>query len=157
VTGNHEYYWGVEDWLAKVKELGFVSLLNENRVLKKGGGRLLLAGIPDQMGEEFVADHYVDIEKAADGGKDCHCRVLLSHRPTPHPQHFDLQLSGHTHGGQFFPFNLLVMMVHKYYKGLYQLGESWLYVSCGTGYWGPAQRFGIPSEITVLRLRTLAA
>jgi predicted MPP superfamily phosphohydrolase len=156
VTGNHEYYWGAGEWIEKARELGFVPLVNENRVVSRGGARLLVAGIPDESGGSFVPGHSPDARRAAatDGGADF--RLLLAHRPDGVPAAaragFDLQFSGHTHGGQFFPASLLIGLFHRYARGLHRHGRLWVHVNPGTGYWGPAHRFAVPSEITLLTL-----
>ena len=85
-----------------------------------------------------------------------HTRVLLAHQPRSAPAAaeagYQLQLSGHTHGGQFFPWNLFVPLQQPFTAGLHRLQDMWVYTSRGTGYWGPPKRFGAPSEITLLRL-----
>jgi predicted MPP superfamily phosphohydrolase len=82
--------------------------------------------------------------------------LLLAHQPRTAPAAsaagFDLQLSGHTHGGQFWPWNLFVRLQQPFTAGLHRLNHLWVYVSRGTGYWGPPKRLGVPSEITRLRL-----
>jgi hypothetical protein len=156
VTGNHEYYWGAGKWIAKAKELGFVPLINENRVVSRGGAQLLVGGVPDESGGSFVPGHRPDAERAAatHGGADF--RLILAHRPDGVPAAaragFDLQLSGHTHGGQFFPVSLFIGLFHRHVRGLSRHGRMWVYVNRGTGYWGPAHRFAVPAEITSLTL-----
>ncbi len=156
VPGNHEYYWDAPAWIAKTEELGFIPLINQNRVVSRGGAQLLVGGIPDESGGAFVPGHRPDARRAAatDGGADF--RLLLAHRPDGVPAAaragFDLQLSGHTHGGQFFPANLFIPLFHRYSRGLARHGKMWVYVNPGTGYWGPAHRFAVPSEITLLTL-----
>jgi hypothetical protein len=156
VTGNHEYYWGPGAWVEKVKELGFIPLINENRVVSRGGARLLVGGIPDESGGSFVPGHDPDVRRAAAADGPIDFRLLLAHRPDGVPAAeragFDLQLSGHTHGGQFFPVSLLIGFFHKYSRGLERHGRMRVYVSPGTGYWGPAHRFAVPAEITLLTL-----
>jgi predicted MPP superfamily phosphohydrolase len=156
VTGNHEYYWGAGAWVEKMKELGLVPLINENRILSRGGARILVGGIPDESGGHFVKGHAPDPRKAAAADGDVDLRLLLAHRPDGVPAAeragFDLQLSGHTHGGQFFPASLLIGLFHRYSRGLDRHGRMQVYVNPGTGYWGPAHRFAVPSEITVLTL-----
>jgi hypothetical protein len=158
VTGNHEYYWGAADWLEKHRELGFVPLVNESRLLERGGSRLLVAGVPDESGGFFLPGHAPDHAKAASGGAAADFRLLLAHRPDGVPAAeragFDLQLSGHTHGGQFFPVSLLIGFFHRFSRGLGRHGRLRVYVNPGTGYWGPAHRFAVPSEITLLTLTT---
>ena len=156
VTGNHEYYWGPEQWLQKVAELGMIPLINENRVVGEIGAKILVAGVTDRSSHHFIAAHRSDPRQAAATTETCALKILLAHRPDScleaEPAGFDLQLSGHTHAGQFFPFSLLIPLVHRYFKGLYRHGRMWLYVNSGTGYWGPPHRFNIPAEITLLTL-----
>jgi len=158
VTGNHEYYWGVERWLEKVRSLGLMPLLNENRVIDVEGAKVLLAGVTDSTGGNFVAGHRPDQNKAIQSDEQCQLKILLAHRPDQwfeaEQLGFHLQLSGHTHGGQFFPWSVLMPIAYKYYRGLNRHGRMWIFVSSGTGYWGPANRFAIPSEIALLTLTT---
>ncbi len=155
VPGNHEYYWGADDWIGAAKQSGFTPLLNENRILKRGSAELLVGGVPDPMAEYF-RDEKMDPKKAVEGGEDVPFKLLLSHRPQACEEGekagFHLQLSGHTHAGQYFPFNFLIPFFHTYYRGLNRHGAMWVYVNAGTGYWGPPNRFGISSEITLLTL-----
>lgn len=156
VTGNHEYYWGAEPWVRQMAELGLTPLLDENRVVERGGARLLVGGVTDPAAPSFVPTHRCDPARAARGEADL--KILLAHRPdesgcaAAEAAGFALQLSGHTHGGQFFPFSILVGLAHRYKKGLYRHGRLWVYVNSGTGYWGPPHRFSVPAEITLLRL-----
>lgn len=156
VPGNHEYYWGALEWLAKSVELGWTPLVNENRVVARGGAELLVAGVPDEQGGLFVPGHAPDQRRAAAGKEGVDFRLLLAHRPdgaaAAANAGFDLQLSGHTHGGQFFPASLFIGFFHRYARGLARAGRMWIHVNPGTGYWGPANRFGVPSEITLLTL-----
>jgi uncharacterized protein len=156
VTGNHEYYWGVEGWLESVKALGFVPLLNENRILSVDDAKILLAGVTDSAAGNFVSGHRSDATRASRSTVECQLRILLAHRPNNWSEAeslgFDLQLSGHTHGGQFFPWSVFMPLAYKYYRGLSRHGRMWIFVSSGTGYWGPAHRFAVPSEIALLRL-----
>ena len=156
VTGNHEYYWGAEALLSQTKTLGFQALLNENKILKIKGGKVLVAGVTDPAGGSFIRSHEPDAARAALSSEEVDFRLLLAHRPDACVEAeslgFDLQLSGHTHAGQFFPFNVFMPLAHKYYRGLNQHGKLWVYVNSGTGYWGPANRFAIGSEITLIQL-----
>jgi hypothetical protein len=156
VPGNHEYYWGARDWLAKVRELGWTPLVNENRRVMRGGAELLVAGVPDEQGGYFLPGHEPDQRRAASAGAGAGFRLLLAHRPDGAAKAaaagFDLQLSGHTHGGQFFPASLFIGLFHRYARGLARAGRMWIHVSPGTGYWGPAHRFAVPSEVTLLTL-----
>jgi predicted MPP superfamily phosphohydrolase len=157
VTGNHEYYSGADAWIAEMRRLGLSVLLNEHVVLEHGGEAVVVAGVTD-----YSAHHFDPAQRsnpaAAMAGAPARAgvRVLLAHQPrsafAAAKAGFDLQLSGHTHGGQFFPWNLLVKLVEPFAAGLHRLDKLWVYVSRGTGYWGPPKRFGAPSEITHLRL-----
>jgi predicted MPP superfamily phosphohydrolase len=156
VTGNHEYYWGAEQWLDKIIELGGVPLIDRNVTLAHGAATLLIGGVADSSAHHFVAAHRGDPALAAMSNESPDFRLLLAHRPdacdAAAAARFDLQLSGHTHGGQFFPFNIVVRLAHRYHRGLVRHKGMWLYVNSGTGYWGPPHRFLVPAEITLLRL-----
>lgn len=161
VTGNHEYYWGARELVEKLKGLGMVPLINENRLIDLGEkAGLLLAGVTDPTGTYLLGDdHESSLSKAVESSEPNAFRILLSHRPgiceEAEKKGVRLQLSGHTHAGQFFPFSLLIPLAHKYYRGLNRHGDLWLYVNPGTGYWGPGNRFGVPAEITILTLRSV--
>ncbi|HZY17292.1 MAG TPA: metallophosphoesterase [Ramlibacter sp.] len=157
VTGNHEYYAGAGPWLAEVRRLGIRVLLNEHVVIEQGGARLVLAGVPDFTAHHFDASHQSDPAAALAGAPpDAGARVLLAHQPrsatAAEQAGFDLQISGHTHGGQFLPWVFFVRFQQPFTAGLHRMGRLWVYVSRGTGYWGPPKRLGAPSEITRLRL-----
>ncbi len=156
ITGNHEYYYGAEQWCAEVERLGLEVLTTEHRTLARGEGRLVVAGVPDHESERFVPHHHCDPARALDGApRDCP-RILLAHQPrtaeAARAAGFHLQLSGHTHGGQVFPFHLLVPLQQPFRAGLGRTGNLQVYVSCGTGYWGPPIRLGAPAEITEIVL-----
>ena len=156
VTGNHEYYSGADAWIRELRRLGARVLLNEHVMLEHDGARLALAGVTDYSAHHFQPAHRSDPEAAANGMPRDAVKVLLAHQPRSAPgaekAGFDLQLSGHTHGGQFWPWNHFVKMQQPFTAGLHRLGRMWIYTSRGTGYWGPPMRFGIPSEITRIRL-----
>ncbi|MCP4689015.1 MAG: metallophosphoesterase [Desulfobacterales bacterium] len=156
VTGNHEYYSEASRWIEKVGSLGYTVLMNEHRLIHKGEGRILLAGVADYRAGRFFDSHRSDPAAAMKDAPDAHLRILLAHQPksifAAARAGFDLQISGHTHGGQFFPWNLFVGWTQPYVSGLHQHENTKIYVSRGTGYWGPPQRLGSPSEITLLRL-----
>ena len=160
VTGNHEYYSGVHGWMAELQRLGIRVLHNEHVVLQHEGASLVLAGVPDYGGHHFDPAHRSDPAAALAGAPEGAPRILLAHQPRSAPAAaqagFDLQLSGHTHGGQFLPWTWFVPLQQPYTAGLHQLGRLWVYVSRGTGYWGPPKRIGAPSEIAELRLATSA-
>ena len=157
VTGNHEYYSGADAWIAELRRLGVTVLMNEHVVRTRGAASLMIAGVADYTAHHFNPEHKSDPRQAAHGApKGLALRVLLAHQPrtatAAAAAGFDLQLSGHTHGGQFFPWNLFVPLQQPYVSGLNRLGTMWVYTSRGTGYWGPPKRFGAPSEITLVRL-----
>ena len=162
VTGNHEYYSGADAWIVELRRLGLTVLLNEHVVIahrdaaNARGVPLVLAGVTDYSGGQFDPAHRSDPLAALRGAPLDAVRVLLAHQPrsaaAAAEAGFDLQLSGHTHGGQFYPWNLFVRFQQPFTAGLHRLQNLWVYTSRGTGYWGPPKRFGAPSEITCLRL-----
>ena len=165
VTGNHEYYSGASAWIEELRRLGLTVLLNEHVVIAAvdaapaadGAAKpLVLAGVTDFNAGHFDAAHHSDPVRALAGAPLDAVRVLLAHQPrsaaAAAEAGFDLQLSGHTHGGQFYPWNLFVPLQQPFTAGLHRWGTLWVYTSRGTGYWGPPNRFGSPSEITCLRL-----
>ena len=156
VTGNHEYYSGAQDWMAEFQLLGLRGLMNEHVVIEHNGASLVVAGVTDFSAGSFDPAQRSDPLLALAGSPEGIPRILLAHQPRTAPAAalagFDLQLSGHTHGGQFWPWNLLVGLQQPFTAGLHRLGRLWVYTSRGTGYWGPPKRFGAPSEITLLRL-----
>ena len=161
VTGNHEYYWDGPAWCDEVARLGLTVLNNDHRVIRRGDAALLLAGCTDVKAGDHVPSHASDPAKARAGAPDCDVSVLLAHQPrsidAAAEAGYDLQLSGHTHGGQYFPFSVLVHLAQPYVAGLAKHGPTWIYVSRGTGYWGPPLRVGAPHEITLVTLRTAPA
>ena len=157
VTGNHEYYSGAAQWIAEFERLGLRVLLNEHVVLEHDGTRFIVAGVTDYSAAHFYEAHRSDPAAAlAHAPRDVHVRILLAHQPrtalAAADAGYTLQLSGHTHGGQFFPWNFFVRLQQPFTAGLSKLGALWVYTSRGTGYWGPPKRLGAPSEITRLRL-----
>jgi predicted MPP superfamily phosphohydrolase len=164
VTGNHEYYSGANAWIGELRRLGVHVLLNEHVVLQHAGGKaagesapVVVAGVTDFSAHQFDPSHRSDPEAALAGAPtEAGVRMLLAHQPRSAPAAaeagFQLQLSGHTHGGQFFPWNFFVRLQQPFTAGLHRLKDLWVYTSRGTGYWGPPKRFGAPSEITRLRL-----
>lgn len=157
ITGNHEYYSGAEAWLAEARRLGFTVLLNEHRVVTHGSSRVLIAGVPDFGAGPFVPHHDSNPGQALANAPPAGVKILLAHQPrsvfAAAEAGFDLQLSGHTHGGQFYPWNFLVPLQQPYVSGLHQHGNTWIYVSNGTGYWGPPIRLGAPAEVTLIKLK----
>lgn len=157
VTGNHEYYSGVDEWMAFLPRLGIRVLRNERVSIGDASASLDLAGVDDWHAGRYGRGHGYDLGKALAGRDPERACVLLAHQPLGvEPgvrQGVGLQLSGHTHGGQIIPFNLAVQAAFRYVKGLYPVaGGASIYVSKGTGYWGPPMRIGVPPEITRITL-----
>lgn len=157
VTGNHEYYWGGPEWEAEVAALGLTVLRNSHRVLRAAGSELALGGVPDLQGIRFHPDHACRPDLAFAGAPEGAPRVLLAHQPSaagPAARAgVHLQLSGHTHGGQIFPFHLLVWLTQPALSGLRKLFGIWVYTHRGTGTWGPRMRLGASPEIAEITLR----
>ncbi|MBS1984743.1 MAG: metallophosphoesterase [Bdellovibrionales bacterium] len=157
VTGNHEYYWGAAAIVGHLEQLGVHALLNSNKVITVGNTRVLIAGVTDPAGEHALANHAPNSTQAATSNESAQLKILLAHRPDAcieaEKLGFDLQFSGHTHAGQFFPFSLLIGLAHQYSRGLYRHERMWVYVNPGTGYWGPADRLGVHPEITAAILQ----
>ena len=156
VTGNHEYYSGAEEWVAEFDRLGLRVLLNTHVSLDHDGAKLTIAGVTDYSAHTFNAAWRSDPQASLAGAPDNTPKILLAHQPrsanAAAAAGFDLQLSGHTHGGQFWPWNHFVPLQQPYTAGLHRHEALWVYTSRGTGYWGPPKRFGAPSEITRIRL-----
>jgi uncharacterized protein len=157
ITGNHEYYAGATQWVEHMRGLGWQPLVNEHRTLERGADRLVLAGIDDPTGTGQEPGNGPDLPAALSGTDPALPVLLLAHQPRQVVDAVaagvDLQVSGHTHGGQIWPFHLLVRTEQPALAGLSRHGErTQLYVSRGTGFWGPPLRVFAPSEITVLTL-----
>jgi len=150
ITGNHEYYWRAPEWIRALESFGLVFLKNEHRVVSRG---LVIAGVTDPAGRYT---HKPDPAGALAGAPPDAIKVLLSHRPetarAADRLGVHLQLSGHTHGGQMFPWNLMLRRFHFVQAGLRRIGRTWLYVNRGTGYWGPPSRLAVGGELTVIEL-----
>ena len=157
VTGNHDWYSGAEAWLAAVRELGFRTLRNERVAIGTGAGGFDLAGVDDHRGD-WVHGSPSDLGRALAGRDPARPLVLLAHDPTTFAaasrMGVDLQLSGHTHGGQIWPFRYLVRLAVPWVEGLHERHGSRLYVSRGTGFWGPPLRLLAPAEITEITFRS---
>ncbi|WPD21670.1 MAG: metallophosphoesterase [Candidatus Electrothrix scaldis] len=152
VTGNHEYYSGVEKWLPEIERLG-ITVLNNSRIeIRQGSDAFVLAGVTDDQAGKFGKEHAPDFNKALGGISKTSAVVLLAHQPRAVEEAsqygVDLVLSGHMHGGQIWPFMYLAPIQQPYLKGFYQHNKTLLYVSQGTGYWGPPMRLGTSKEIT---------
>jgi predicted MPP superfamily phosphohydrolase len=156
VTGNHEYYSGVEEWIAELACLGLTVLHNEHRVLTRGESRLVLGGVTDFNGGHFHPRHVSRPDLAFQGAPEGAPRVLLAHQPRSARDAAaagaHLQLSGHTHGGQIFPFHFFVRLQQPTVSGLKKLHGIQVYTHRGSGFWGPPMRLGAPPEIAELTL-----
>jgi uncharacterized protein len=164
VTGNHEYYSGADSWIAALRHLNIRVLMNEHVVIHHKHGAhdtapvaMVIAGVADYSAHHYDESHRSNPLAAIHQAPDhAAFKLLLAHQPrsaaAAEQAGFDLQLSGHTHGGQFWPWGHFVRLQQPFTAGLHKLGALWVYTSRGTGYWGPPKRFGAPSEITLLRL-----
>ncbi len=161
VTGNHEYYSGVTEWCDFLDGLGIHVLRNRHVALTIGEGKFELAGVDDHASHHFPGEG-ADLQAALRGRDTSLPVILLAHQPVvmhdAAAHGIDLQLSGHTHGGRLWPFRYLVYLQQPVAHGLFQheLGDLQLYVSAGTGFWGPPMRLGTRAEITLLTLHTAA-
>jgi predicted MPP superfamily phosphohydrolase len=158
VTGNHEYYSGAAEWIAELTRLGVRVLRNERVAIERDGHGFDLAGVDDWHAAGQAPGHGADLRRALDGrDHDREC-VLLAHQPKQAIEAAELgvglQLSGHTHGGQLWPFSYLVRLQQPFVAGLDRLKDLFIYTSRGTGYWGPPMRLGAPAEITRITLRS---
>lgn len=161
ITGNHEYYAGAPEWVDHMRGLGWHPLVNQHRMIESGGDRLVLAGVDDPTGVGRSLGNGPDLTSALDGADPELPVLLLAHQPSQvagaAAAGVDLQISGHTHGGQIWPFHYLVRTNQPVLAGLSHHGErTQLYTSRGTGFWGPPLRIFAPSEITLLTLRRAA-
>jgi predicted MPP superfamily phosphohydrolase len=156
VTGNHEYFVDdTADWLRELEHLGVHPLRNENTAIRRGGAAFHLAGVNDVAGKSHGEPP--DFDRALSGVDSSRPTVLLAHQPvlvSEAAEHgVDLQLSGHTHGGQMWPFHYIVRAVQPSLAGLSTVDDTQLYVSRGAGFWGPPVRVGAPPDITVISLQ----
>jgi hypothetical protein len=161
VTGNHEYYVDTENWMQYLPTLGVRVLRNERIALRRSQAQLDLAGIDDRTAAgSGVAGHGADLDAALAGRDETVPVVVLAHQPAQVAQAVaagvDLQLSGHTHGAQMWPFEYLIALDQPLLAGLGQFGDTQLFVTPGTGYWGPSVRLGSRPEISVIELRSPA-
>jgi predicted MPP superfamily phosphohydrolase len=157
VTGNHEYYSGAPEWVAFLRERGIRVLLNERVSLGDAGASFDLAGLPDLHAGRSIREHTPDMRRTLDGRDPDRALVLLAHQPaaieSAENHGVGLMISGHTHGGQMWPFGALVSLVQPYVAGLYRHPDgTQVYVSRGTGFWGPPMRVGNPAEIASIVL-----
>lgn len=157
VLGNHDYYSGAEDWIGLLSELGARVLVNSTTKIDVGSCPLRIIGITDPVAERILPEQSPNLEAATADLATGELSILLAHRPEAVQdaggKGVALQLSGHTHGGQIFPFGLLARRHQAgLLAGLYDVGGTKLYVNRGVGFWGPAMRFLAPSEIAVITL-----
>jgi len=156
VTGNHEYYSGVEGWMPELKRLGIRVLRNERVAVGNGVASYDLAGVDDFSARGMAPGHGPDLPRALAGRDPSRALVLLAHQPRAVVEAarlgVGLVLSGHTHGGQFWPWPYFVYLQQPVVAGLARFGETQLYVSDGTGFWGPPIRIGTVCEITRVTL-----
>ena len=157
VTGNHEYYSGVLAWCEHLGWLGVRVLNDAHAVLEHEGARLLVAGVTDFRSVGHAPGHLSDPRAALADAPETDLRLLLAHNPknafVASEVGFDLQMSGHTHGGQYFPFTWIIRLVLPFVEGMYRVAGMWLYVNRGTAHWGPPNRFGSTTEVTLYELR----
>jgi uncharacterized protein len=155
VTGNHEYFTDTAAWLRYLEQLNVQTLRNENTVIRRGSAAFDLAGVNDISGTQHADPP--DYDRALTGTGQDRPTVLLAHQPVmvseAATRGVDLQLSGHTHGGQTWPFNFVVRAAQPSLAGFSTVQDTQLYVTKGAGFWGPPVRVGIPPDITVLSLR----
>jgi predicted MPP superfamily phosphohydrolase len=158
VTGNHEYFVDTRAWLRHLPTLGVEVLHNERVAIRRGTASFDLAGIDDRTAAgSGVPGQGADLAAALDGRDDATPIVLLAHQPVMVEQAraagVDLQLSGHTHGGQLWPFDYVIRLDQPAVEGWSRHGDTQLYVTAGAGYWGPPMRVGATPEVTVVELR----
>ncbi|MEV7374537.1 metallophosphoesterase [Streptomyces sp. NPDC090301] len=160
VTGNHEYYSEAQGWVDLMDKLGWEPLRNRHLLLERGGDTLVVAGVDDVTAESSgLAGHRAHLAGALQGADPGLPVLLLAHQPKfidrAAAHGIDLQLSGHTHGGQIWPFHYMVRLDQPSVAGISRHGDrTLLYTSRGTGFWGPPFRVFAPSEITLLVLRS---
>lgn len=160
VTGNHEYFSGAQRWVEHMASLGWEALHNRHVEVTRGGDTLVVAGVDDRTAAgSGVPGHHADHEAALEGADPALPILLLAHQPAQIAgavaHGIDLQISGHTHGGQMWPFHYLVRLDQPVLQGLSRHSErTQLYTSRGTGFWGPPFRIFAPSEITLLTLHS---
>ncbi|HKC49532.1 MAG TPA: metallophosphoesterase [Myxococcota bacterium] len=156
VTGNHDHYSGADSWVRVIEGLGLVPLRNRHVEIRRGGAAFTLAGVDDHRGG-FGDGQREDLPRALAGRDPGLPVLLLAHDPNTFKKAsqsgVDLQLSGHTHGGQIWPFRYLVRLAVPFVAGRYARGGAELYVSRGTGFWGPPMRLFAPAEITEITVR----
>jgi len=155
ITGNHEYFWNYEKTTEAIRKTGIKLLINETEIIQFNGKKISLSGASDPMARFFTLP-MPNYEKLFSESQQSDLRIILCHQPNQADLvkkfPFHLQLSGHTHRGQFIPWSLMIRVFQKYTGGLFTLGKLKLYVNQGTGFWGPPDRFGTYCEITSIEL-----
>jgi predicted MPP superfamily phosphohydrolase len=157
ITGNHEYYAGADEWIAAISALGVKYLRNDRVTIGSGDASFDLAGVDDHSADGYKG-HGEDLARAVAGRDPSRALVLLAHQPRQVRRAVkhgvDLQLSGHTHGGQIWPWHYIVRLQQGgLLAGRYEIDRTQLYVTRGCGYWGPPVRVFAPLEITRVILR----
>jgi hypothetical protein len=157
VTGNHEYFVDHDAWMARLDQLGIEVLHNRRVEITRGKASFDLAGVDDHEAPRFSPEYGPDVPKAMKGRDPARASVLLAHQPRAFADalahDIGLVIAGHTHGGQIMPFSLLVRLQQPLVRGLHRRGDSQIYISEGTGFWGPPMRLGTRAEITLITLR----
>ena len=157
VTGNHEYYSGAERWLDETDRMGFTNLVNDNKLITIKDQNIALAGVNDYRAHQIIPSHRSNPQAALKGINSDKVKILLAHQPSSifkaNEAGYDLQISGHTHGGQFWPFTYPTKKANPYLSGLHNHNGTQIYVNSGTGYWGPPLRLGVTAEITLFKLK----
>ena len=161
VTGNHEYHvsaQGVENWISHLEHLGFHVLLNNHRLLTQGNGTVLLGGVTDYSAGYYFPGHASSPAAAIRGAAPADVRILMAHQPKSvfeaAEAGFDFQFSGHTHGGQLFPCQILMAITQPFVSGMHRFRDTLIYVNSGAGCLGPKSRLGSTAEIAAYVLRT---
>jgi len=151
IPGNHEYYWNANEWMNAMNNLKFIVLLNRGKIIEDNQRKILICGVSDPAGGIKP-----DPLSCLEFDDQTNMKILLSHRPGLAEEAskigYHLQLSGHTHGGQFFPWTIFVRFFHKHVAGMYQIRNMWLNVNPGTGSWGPMMRLGTRTEISLIEI-----
>lgn len=156
VTGNHEYYWNAAGWIDTARALGWNVLTDSHTVINHRGASAVIAGVYDLRARDFVPEHVGDLSVALRGAPPGVFRMLISHQPQSglgaSTLGVQLHVAGHTHAGQYFPFTLLIHAFQPLVEGLYERGGMSIYVTPGTGFWGPPNRLGARGRIVLLTL-----
>lgn len=165
VTGNHEHYDYLDKWFVEFSRLGLKLLINSHSVININSQKIFLAGVTDYRADKYDKNYTTDPEGSIKDAPACAVKIMLAHSPISIYEvskfGFDFQISGHTHGGVYFPVSLIVNLRNflfkvdnqPFRKGLHKYQNTWIYISSGIGYWGPPLRIGNPAEIPVIILK----